>query len=144
MSSDTCLGVPPEIGARASVPNTGPSLGVNASAISSEGDTPSKWAFAIPRSRDSGFSAWVEYIRYGLPSHAPAYTIVFPPLANRPPSMAPRRKVTRWYEGEGAREIQRRPNTTPAARRIIPTAAAIIHAYRRCCFIGIRWVPVEV
>src|SRR5271155_4030728 len=144
MSSDTSLGVPPEIGVRASLPNTGPRRGVRASAISSDGETLSRRAFTIPRSRDSGFSAWVEYTRNGFPSHAAEYAIVLPPLANRPLSMAPRRKVTRWKVDEGVRDVQRRPNMTPAASRIIPAAAAIIHAYGRGGFAEICWTPDEV
>ncbi len=103
-----------------------PRPGVRASAISSEGETPSKCAFTIPRSRDSGFSAWVEYTRNGLPSHDAEYTMVLPPFANRPLSMMPRRKVTRWNEGEGARDVRRPTTNMPRQPAQTPAASAII------------------
>ena len=78
------------------------SAGLRASAISSEGETPSKRAFAIPRSRDSGFSAWVEYTpgRIAIPRRRIHDCLAA--IRKPPASTEPRRKVIRWNEGEGA------------------------------------------
>ena len=125
MSSATCLGVPPEIGARASVPKTGPSFDVRASAISSEGETPSKRPLTIPRSRDSGLSAWVEYTRYGSPSqdcrvHDCLATIGEPAVVD---GAAP--------EGDSLEGGRRRPRCPARPRQTQPQAAGMLRQLLR-------------